>query len=568
MPEGEPLTILLVEDDGTDAALFKALLGHTPAFRQLHADTLANARELLEAEDVDLVVLDLGLPDSPKDETYRRIRGLAPDTPVIVLTGHDDDDAAYEALADGAQDYLVKNNVTETLLAKSIRYSVERHGAIRRQRHQRSQELEVYASLSPERSGHQPASPVAETSPDEFDLAVRVYDRLLDLAVQGGYEATEAELTVQINGLAARLADLGATPPDLGAIHVSTLSRRQDTLDPGVFGLYEDVARLVLLHLTGELANQYRQRLELAGGVAPGEPPAPLPGDARDRLVGALADLLGRRSLDSITLELLAENADLPTASVRAAVSSVREPLAALLQRELARQREASASALAAIGMSSPDQASATRAVVDLFVDLWRTGRVITLAAIAASGDETLQALRYRHMHELAGRAVEAISAGGEPVDLRDAQLALAELIAILDQKLMLGELFPVDQTREQALAEIASRTVARLRPAATNATPPAVEPDAPAAPVPSNGQEAAARAEREAAEARERAEEEERAQRLTGADYTAWADRMRTRRRSEIDALYEEEPVSKAPDEKWSPDALFEHKDPTTDSP
>lgn len=556
MPEGEPLTILLVEDDPVDAALFKALLGHTPSFRQEHASSLAEAREQLTGGGIDLVVLDLGLPDSPSEDTYRRVRALAPDVPVIVLTANDDDDAAYDALAAGAQDYLVKNAVTETLLAKSIRYAVERHTAIRRQRRHRSQELEVYASLAPERAGHAPASPLAETSPDEFELAVRVYDQLLDLAVQGGYDTTEAELTVQINGLAARLADLAATPPDLGAIHASTLGARQAGTDPDTFALYEDVARLVLLHLTGELANQYRQRLELAGGAAARTPAQPLPADARDRLVHALGELLGRRPLDAITLDHLAEEADLPPSSVRAAVSSVREPLAALLQQEQVTQRERVSAELAAATAAIEDEAGAVRVIVDVLVDLWRTGRVITLAAIAASGDETIQALRYRHLRSIALQSLEVLGPhldrSSGPTGRREAELALAELMAVLDQKLILGELFPLDQTREQVLHEIATRVAARLgdtagaEPSAGDLSVPAPSPEGDGA-MAANGEEAA----------------DEPPARLTGADYTAWADRMRNRRRSEIDSLYDDDtPVRAQPDPRWSPDALFKTED------
>ena len=185
MADGEPLTILLVEDDPIDAALFKALLGHTAAFEQLHAETLRAATTYLEGGAVDLVVLDLGLPDSAIEQTYLRVRDAAPEVPIIVLTGHDDDAAAYQALADGAQDYLVKNDVTETLLAKSIRYSVERQVAIRRNRRQRVEELEVYASLAPEGIGSE-GSTLAELDPDEFIQAVEQHDDLLGVAVEAG----------------------------------------------------------------------------------------------------------------------------------------------------------------------------------------------------------------------------------------------------------------------------------------------------------------------------------------------------------------------------------------------
>jgi CheY-like chemotaxis protein len=553
MPPGEPLTILLVEDDPTDTVLFKALLGHTTSFTSLHADSLASATDQLGANEVDLIVLDLGLPDSTFDTTYRRIHDTAPEVPVIVLTAHDEDGAAYQALADGAQDYLVKQEVTETLLAKAIRYAVERHGSKERLKRQTVEELEVYASLAPELSGHAPASPLAADRPDEIDAFVERYGDLIDQAVEAGYRATEADLTVQIDDLAARLADMRATPPDLAAVHAGALAARQSALPAEQFSRAEDVGRLLLLRLTGELANQYRQRIPNAEPADDGEP---LPADGRDRLVDSLAALLSQHPLDAITLEDVARHAELGISAVRAAVGGVREPLAALLQREFARQRTEAEVQLGQI--KANDAESASREIVVVLVELWRTGRVATAAAMAAAGDETVQGLRYRHLRELTTRCLDALPvADADQERLR--QLAFAELFAVLDQKLLVGELFPGDQNREGALEELTVRLVDRLGPRRGRAAPPppggARRPAAPAddeAPAPRPV----------AAAGPTKEEQEEAAKRLTGADYTAWADRMRQRRRSEIDSLYAEEEPAQVLDDKWSPEHLFKPTD------
>lgn len=549
MSDGEPLTILLVEDDPIDAALFKALLGHTAAFEQLHAETLRAATTYLEGGAVDLVVLDLGLPDSAIEQTYLRVRDAAPEVPVIVLTGHDDDAAAYQALADGAQDYLVKNDVTETLLAKSIRYSVERQVAIRRSRRQRVEELEVYASLAPEGIGAE-GSTLAELAPDDFTQAVDQYDDLLGVAVEAGYSPTEADLTVRIGQLASRLVDLMAATSDVGAIHATTLGRRQATLDPEGFDLYEDVARLLLLRLTGELANQYRQRSERASSAAVAadedDDGGPLPADARDRLVDALATLLGDHPLDRISLDVLAREAGLPAGAVRSAVTGVHEPLAALVQQDFARQRDALPALLEPV-RTAEDPAVGVGALVEALVELWRSGQSTTLAAMAAVGDETIQGLRYRHLRELVAAGLEALGEGSRPP--RASQLALAELMGLLDQKLALGELFPADLARDEALGELTDGVLQRM----SGATPPP-RPARPARPPATPRAPSAA----EVAEAEAAAEA---AARLTGADYTAWADRMRNRRRSEIDALYEE-PEATGLDDKWSPEHLFRGPD------
>jgi DNA-binding NarL/FixJ family response regulator len=548
MSDGDPLTILLVEDDPTDAALFKALLGHTSAFEQLHAETLRSATDHLSGGEIDLVVLDLGLPDSAIEQTYVRVRDAAPEVPVIVLTGHDDDAAAYQALADGAQDYLVKNDVTETLLAKSIRYSVERQVAIRRSRRQRVEELEVYASLAPEGIGAG-SSTLAEVAPDEFGQAVDHYDDLLGVAVEAGYSPTEADLTVQISQLASRLADLKAATSDVGAVHATALGRRQASLTPEQFDLYEDVARLLLLRLTGELANQFRLRAERVAEVEDhgddGEDDGPLPADARDRLVATLGTLLGEHPLDRITLDELARQAGLPPGAVRSAVAGVHEPLAALVQQDFTRQREALPALLAPV-RAAEDPAEGVGALVECLVELWRSGQATTLAAMAAVGDETIQGLRYRHLRELVAAGLDALGDGPKPA--RTNQLAIAELIALLDQKLALGELFPADLAREEALGELTDGVLQRMSGATP---PPRPRPAAAARPTPAEEQEEEAAAAAAAAEAA----------RLTGADYTAWADRMRSRRRSEIDALYED-PEPAALDDKWSPEHLFRDPD------
>jgi signal transduction histidine kinase len=78
---------------------------------------------------MDLVLLDLGLPDSQGLQTFQTLWKAAPDIPVIVLTGNDDRELAVAAVRDGAQDYLVKGQVSGSLLARAARYALERHKA-------------------------------------------------------------------------------------------------------------------------------------------------------------------------------------------------------------------------------------------------------------------------------------------------------------------------------------------------------------------------------------------------------------------------------------------------------
>ncbi|HMJ33837.1 MAG TPA: SpoIIE family protein phosphatase [Baekduia sp.] len=123
------LRLLLVEDDDGDAFLFEDLLEDADLNVDVsRARTVAGAEDLLPA-DVSCVVLDLGLPDADGLAALHRLRAAAPGVPMLVLTGLSDTARGLEAVAAGAQDYLVKGRVDGELLARSIRYAVERQRA-------------------------------------------------------------------------------------------------------------------------------------------------------------------------------------------------------------------------------------------------------------------------------------------------------------------------------------------------------------------------------------------------------------------------------------------------------
>jgi serine phosphatase RsbU (regulator of sigma subunit) len=121
--------VLLVEDDDGDALLVEDLLELSgAAVRLTRARTLAEALTL-DATAVDCAVLDLDLPDASGLAALRRLRASAEELPVLVLTGLADECRGIEAVAAGAQDYLIKGQVDGAGLLRSIRYSVERRRA-------------------------------------------------------------------------------------------------------------------------------------------------------------------------------------------------------------------------------------------------------------------------------------------------------------------------------------------------------------------------------------------------------------------------------------------------------
>jgi len=125
------LRLLLVEDNPGDARLIQEELRDAGGerFELEVATSLAGATARLSRGGVDLVLLDLGLPDSVGLQTFASARACAPQVPFIVLTGLDDEDLALRAVQEGAQDYLVKGQVEGSLLVRAIRYAVEREQA-------------------------------------------------------------------------------------------------------------------------------------------------------------------------------------------------------------------------------------------------------------------------------------------------------------------------------------------------------------------------------------------------------------------------------------------------------
>ena len=127
--ENTPIRILLVEDNPGDAALVRHHLVNLPDCVIEHVELVAAAlNRLAKSADspIDLILLDMNLPDSGEDATYSRIHESFPEIPVVVLTGIADRKRAEEAVRHGAQDYLIKGEVDAESLQRSIRYSLER----------------------------------------------------------------------------------------------------------------------------------------------------------------------------------------------------------------------------------------------------------------------------------------------------------------------------------------------------------------------------------------------------------------------------------------------------------
>ncbi|MFB2918388.1 sensor histidine kinase [Aerosakkonema funiforme] len=155
----KPIHILLVEDSPSDAILLRQLFSrlNSGEWELIWVERLSDAIESCSDFLFDVALLDLSLPDSDGLETVAEFNAAAPDIPIVVLTGADDEEMGLQAVAKGAQDYIVKDQITVQLLVRAIRYAIERgqilkqlHDSERRFRGIFDQTFQLMLLLSPE----------------------------------------------------------------------------------------------------------------------------------------------------------------------------------------------------------------------------------------------------------------------------------------------------------------------------------------------------------------------------------------------------------------------------------
>ncbi len=288
--------VLLVEDDVADAFLVRELLLEVAAPVEIQeAHTLGEAlsgAHLL----ADCVLLDLGLPDSIGMDALHRIVDAAPQAAVLVLTGLDDEHRGVSAVAAGAQDYLVKGQVDGTLLARSIRYAVERKRADLQLRRLYATELRAAENARLERG----LLPHPEVRDPRLHVTTS-YQPGRD-AVLGGdfYDVVESE-DGRLHVLIGDVAGHGPDEAALGVcLRIAWRALVLSGLDPtGLLPVLEQVlvrerrseevfATLCMLVVA---ADRRELRVFLAGHPAPillGREPAQLPDDTVGPALGVL----------------------------------------------------------------------------------------------------------------------------------------------------------------------------------------------------------------------------------------------------------------------------------------
>ena len=297
----ERLRVLLVEDDEGDAFLVRELLDEAGSpFDLTVASSLREARTMLRG--IQCVLLDLGLPDAEGIDGLRKLLGVARSAAVCVLTGRSDEHLGVAAVAEGAQDYLVKGQVDGVLLTRALRYAVERKRADENTHRLREVELRQAESARLERGLlPQPLMSTSEVAVhtfyrsgramgllggDFFDV-VQVGDETLHMIVGDvcGHGVDEAALGVELR-VSWRALVLAGVPEDqiLGSLEQVLMTERRArevfaTVASVVLDLSHNRARVRLAgHPPPVLLSGGRaEPVDARGGIVLGVSPKPAP---------------------------------------------------------------------------------------------------------------------------------------------------------------------------------------------------------------------------------------------------------------------------------------------------
>ena len=288
----DPLRVLMVEDDVDFAEYLSLELRRgdpvTGVPCELHrAGSFADAIEVVADVVVDVVLVDLQLPDSRDVATVLRMLDALPKVPVIVITGSRGEEYADEIIRAGAHDYLVKADLEPAALWRSIRHTMLRHQEylvrleVLDERRRLDAELEALsageADVTSESLGLTTMSSRARETFEAFAVRYReLLEETLRIRDRGEYHSS----TAGIKALARDLGFVRAGPRDVIEIHVSATEaavagRRRASNRPVL-----DAARIQVLELMGQLVAFYRTQA-LGAGTGPAEHSSTSNGDSQ-----------------------------------------------------------------------------------------------------------------------------------------------------------------------------------------------------------------------------------------------------------------------------------------------
>ncbi len=258
-----PLRILIIESDIKAQESMHAMIadGLKMPHRQTVVSCLGEGLTIMEEQHVDVVLLDLSLPDIGETEGISTIRKRKRDTAIIVVANAQDDGMIARCFEAGAQDFVLKSDLSSRLLGRVVGYALFR---IRdRQLSELSQNLDQYRALSSAGSATKLADrmtgggPLSERMPSLFESMSEDYRRVIKAYMR--YLAVFKDKPVQeMERLATLIDDQGGGPRDLMDIHVFVIDEALQRADGETVRSMTTESRLVALEMMGMLVNYYR----------------------------------------------------------------------------------------------------------------------------------------------------------------------------------------------------------------------------------------------------------------------------------------------------------------------
>lgn len=254
-----------IEDHDPDALLLRHALdaGHVPIDHFYRANDLRGLQQMLDSEPIDLILLDLGLPDSSGVETVVQARHIAGTLPIIVLTGSDESGVA--AISSGADDFLSKDLIGGGQLARMVTYAVERHRLrMRVDAMENNRELDrIEQSTNSVRSAVTARMlgdvPLSELAPDIHNGSVSTFVEVVRDRLRRNAMGTVVADDQRMRLLGERLATRNAGPDDVVRLLSDSVDRQRQQLSPAQFGPFVREARLALIELMGFVLAHYRR---------------------------------------------------------------------------------------------------------------------------------------------------------------------------------------------------------------------------------------------------------------------------------------------------------------------
>ena len=242
------VNVLLVEDNEADRILIREFLSDRPEFSIIETPTLEDARSGLSNDPIDVVLLDLGLPDAMGIEGLRKILKCPAPPPIIVLTGSEEYETTIDTLRGGAHDYLTKAEIGRNTVATAIDFTLER----------RRLEADIDEALAATEAPAGDRTPLQTREARHFARLMIQYMDILDRRIDALLYGTDPLDRADVNAIAEQLARLRASAADAVEIHHLALKQAPSRSAPQRARALTRASRSLLIDVLRLLLDKYR----------------------------------------------------------------------------------------------------------------------------------------------------------------------------------------------------------------------------------------------------------------------------------------------------------------------